>query len=785
MTISVIKHLADLGPHIAEIARAILGEPNERLSTRTQLRFGTNGSVAVEIAGQQRGQWYDHEAAVGGGPWELLTVKGRMTNGEAREWLRDELGIELDEEQNGKRRIVATYDYRDERGDLLQQVVRFEPKDFRQRRPDGNGGWIWKKAARQVPYRLPELIDAPADCLMFVVEGEKDADRLASLGLVATCNAGGAAKRRNDGKPGRSKWRPELNPFFQGRDVVILPDNDDAGRDHARSAASNLAPVAARVRILELPGLGPKDDVSEWLNTNGSPEELQRLAADALTFSPEDSAGAVPDQGNTRDVEAEIARLAKLSAVAYERERDHAAGQLGIRVSILDRLVKAERGNGGSVRGQGQPVELFEPEPWAEPVDGAALLNELTTGVRQYVVLDVYQARAVALWVVFTYAFALAVFAPKLLIKSPQKRSGKTRLLQVLYYLVPRAKYTSQITGAALFRLITDYTPVMLIDEGDTFLRDNVELRGILNSGYDKPSAKITRNVPNGDGWEARDFSTWCPQAIAGIGSYLDNTVVDRSFVIELKRKLKSEKVERLRERDAGPLRELARKAARWVADHRHTIEMADPELPPVLDDRAADAWALPVAIADVAGGDWPTLARQTAVALSGETADESTGVLLLADLRELFSREPSGVLFTKQILAALHKDETRPWSEWRNGKAITDRQLAAQLKAFRVIPKTVRRGERTDKGYKLAWFEDTFARYLPPRSVTASQTSDSAGFEPFLSATPAPDVTDEKREKASVSAECDGVTDPEPLSRRDDDSEWPTSDPEEAVWMK
>jgi hypothetical protein len=604
--------LPDLRPYVAEIARAILGEPNKALSSSRQLRFGTNGSLAVEIGGKRRGQWFDHEAGVGGGPWELVTVKGRMTNGDAIGWLRAQLGIELAPTLRAGRQIVATYDYRDERGDLLFQVCRVEPKTFMQRRPDDNGGWTWHvKGVRQVPYRLPELIATPADCTVFVVEGEKDADQLVNCGLVATCNAGGVGK-----------WQSGYAAFFRGRDVAILPDNDDAGRDHARSVASNLIPTAARVRILELPGLAPKGDVSDWLDAGGTSEALERLVKDADVFSL-DGAEATANQGNTLDDEAEIARLAALPGLQYERERQSAAERLRMRVSILDRLVKAERGNGRAVHGQGQPVELFEPEPWTEPVDGVALLDQLTTAIQRYVIIDIHQARAIALWVLFTHAFAAAVFAPKMLIKSPQKRSGKTRLLQVLSYLVPRAKFTSQITSAALFRLITDHTPVLLIDEADAFMRNNEELRGIVNSGFDKRAAKITRNVPNGDGWEARDFSTWCPQAIAGIGS-LPDTIVDRSFVIELKRKLKSETVARLRERDAGPLRELARRAARWTADHRHAIEMADPELPPALDDRAADAWALPVGIADVAGGDWPKLARQTAVALTEEIADES-----------------------------------------------------------------------------------------------------------------------------------------------------------------
>ena len=274
--------------------------------------------------------------------------------------------------------------------------------------------------------------------------------------------------------------------FFQDRDVVILADNDDAGRHHARSLENNLARTAALVRTIMLPGLPPKGDVSGWLDAGGLPQELQSLAAGALASLPEGGAQVLAHQSDTLDAQTEISQLAKLSTVAYEREREPAAGRLGVRVSAVDRLVKAERSNGGAKHGQGQPVEFFEPDPWPEPIDGAALLNELTAAIQRYVILELQQDRLVALWVLFTHAFAAALFAPKLLIKSPQKRSGKTRLLQVLSYLVPRAKLTSQITGAALFRLITDHTPVLLIDEADTFMRGNEELRGIVNSGFDK-----------------------------------------------------------------------------------------------------------------------------------------------------------------------------------------------------------------------------------------------------------------------------------------------------------
>ena len=289
--------MIDLAPCIGEIARRLLGEPNRELSTQAQLRFGTNGSVAVEIAGPKRGRWYDHEQQLGGGPWELLTVKGGMANGAAIAWLREQIGVELKSAgAKSSRRIVCFYDYRDERGALLFQVVRFkDPKTFRQRRPDGKGGWTWKvKGTRQVPYRLPELIAAPADAVVYVVEGEKDVDRTRSLGAIATCNPGGAAKRKGDSTPGKPKWRPDFNPLLRGRNVVVIADNDEAGRDHAQAVATNLAPVAARVCVLELPDLPAKGDVSDWLDAGGTRDDLERLARQAPIFAAPGADATVP-----------------------------------------------------------------------------------------------------------------------------------------------------------------------------------------------------------------------------------------------------------------------------------------------------------------------------------------------------------------------------------------------------------------------------------------------------------------------------------------------------------
>ncbi|MGH3054460.1 MAG: AAA family ATPase, partial [Gaiellaceae bacterium] len=140
------------------------------------------------------------------------------------------LGIEMEPESRGK--VIATYDYRDESDTLLYQVERLEPKRFRQRRPDGKRDWIYKlDGVRRVPYRLPDLLPALVEAFVFIVEGEKDVDALYLLGLVATCNPGGAGK-----------WRAEYNPHLAGRHVVVIPDADEPGRRHADDIVRHLLP---------------------------------------------------------------------------------------------------------------------------------------------------------------------------------------------------------------------------------------------------------------------------------------------------------------------------------------------------------------------------------------------------------------------------------------------------------------------------------------------------------------------------------------------------------------
>jgi hypothetical protein len=227
----------------------------------------------------EAGTWFDHEANVGGGVIDLIMHKLGRDRAEAVSWLRSE-GL-VEESRSTAPSIVATYDYTDESGALLFQVCRFEPKTFRQRRPDGRGGWIWSLGeTRRVPYGLAELAIAILfEEVVYIVEGEKDVDALRTKKLVATCNPGGAGK-----------WRAEYNESLRGADIVVIGDNDDAGREHAQQVAAALHGIAKRVRVLDLTHVWPacpdKGDVSDWFAAGGTAERLTALIADLRDWKP-------------------------------------------------------------------------------------------------------------------------------------------------------------------------------------------------------------------------------------------------------------------------------------------------------------------------------------------------------------------------------------------------------------------------------------------------------------------------------------------------------------------
>jgi len=426
------------------------------------------------------------------------------------------------------------------------------------------------------------------------------------------------------------------------------------------------------------------------------------------------SCDAVNDGQATIDDDAEISRLAKLGTLEYERERKEAAKRLNVRPSILDRLVAAGRHEFDDDEKQGRTLSLREPEPWPEPINGAELLGELSAAIRRHVVMPDWAADTVALWAAHTHLVDCFGISPRLAIRSPEKGCGKTTLLDALSRIVVRPLPTANATAAAIFRVVEVHRPTLLIDEADTFLSENEELRGILNSGH-RQGGSVIRTV--GEDFEPRAFSTYAACAIALIGK-LPGTIADRSVPIELRRRRADEPVEPFRFDRTEHLDQLARKLARWATDVADRIRETDPDVPAGVFNRAADNWRPLLAIADTAGANWPARAR-LAVQYTGEAGDEkSVRVLLLADIRAIFA-EPDRLerdrLSSSELVTSLIAIEGRLWAEWKAGKPLTANGLARLLAPFGIAPGTIRTSVGTPKGYQRAQFEDAFARYLLP----------------------------------------------------------------------
>jgi hypothetical protein len=372
----------------------------------------------------------------------------------------------------------------------------------------------------------------------------------------------------------------------------------------------------------------------------------------------------------------------------------------------------------------------------------AAVLDATCDFMRRYVVLSDVQADATALWTFHTHTTDAADATAYLWITSAVKESGKTRKLEALELVVARPWLTGRVTAAVLARKVDAEKPTLLLDESDAAFNGEKEyaetLRGILNSGY-RRSGKSSVCVGQGANMGYVDLSTFCAKAIAGIGE-LPDTVASRSIPIRLKRKAPDERVERFYKRKAGEEAEPLYQALVALGAH-HVDALAEmrPELPEELPDRAADVWEPLLAIAVLAGGEWPERARRAAVALSGRGADGAgleISVQLLADCRPAFGERDR--LSTKDLIDALAEDEEAPWGTWHKGTRISPRALARLLEPFGVRSRTIRLdGGETPKGYVRESFEDAWRRYLtspptphtPDLSATTPQPSSHAGL--------------------------------------------------------
>ena len=450
-----------------------------------------------------------------------------------------------------------------------------------------------------------------------------------------------------------------------------------------------------------------------------SPDEALAIL-DALPEKPT-SAQVLEQMGRLREV------LKDMNHLSREFVREGAVKKLRLLgYTCPTRLVDAAMSRpsrGGDEMQDSRVTGLEDPDLWPEAVEGSFLLNTLAETLSRFLALSPEQFAPLALWVLFAHAHDAFEISPILALTSPDKGCGKSTALALLSALVPRPLTSANITPSAVFRAADYYRPSLLLDEADTFLSDAEGLRGILNSGHMKRQAYVTRVV--GDDHGVCTFSTWAPKSIAMIGD-LPPTLADRSITIRMRRRARGEMIERLQLHRLAEMEDLRSMAARWASDHLEELRIAEPEIPDtILKDRARDNWRPLLAIADLAGGEWPARARASAIQLSAlSKGDASASIHLLEDLRALFLSRGAERLSSEEILGHLHQMEERPWPEWRDRGKMTGRQLALLLLPFGIAPKKWKHEKVTVRGYDREDFRDAFSRYIPldpPLSPPAS----------------------------------------------------------------
>jgi len=361
------------------------------------------------------------------------------------------------------------------------------------------------------------------------------------------------------------------------------------------------------------------------------------------------------------------------------------------------------------------------PPPPPPPATDAELFDELERLLARFVAFPSDEARwAVTLWIAHTHTLNAFESTPRLAALSPEKQSGKTRLLEVLGLVTPSPMHVVNLSAAALYRVVADRQPTLLLDEADTYLgamvaKQHEDLRGLINAGH-RRGAEVYRAEVSGKKVNVVTFPAFAAAALAGIGD-LPDTILDRSIIIAMKRRAPHEVLESFRERKIRPEAELlAARLVEWGETNVNALEDADPDMPEGITDRPADVWEPLLACADIIGGDWPQRSRRAAVTLNNARAqrDPSLGVLLLTDCQRIYTDRNAERLTSEQLVEALCALDESPWGDLR-GKPVDARGVARRLRKFEVRPGDHRFDDSIKKGYRLEDFHDAWHRYLPP----------------------------------------------------------------------
>jgi putative DNA primase/helicase len=360
----------------------------------------------------------------------------------------------------------------------------------------------------------------------------------------------------------------------------------------------------------------------------------------------------------------------------------------------------------------GPPIaHLAEPEPWREPIDGAALLDEFAATLNRYLVLSDQAVTTLALWALHTWAAEALGGSPRLALISPEPQSGKTTALRALSLLVPRPLFTVHGRATALMRMIDVLRPTLLLDDAERWLLQNRILRAAINAGFacDGKLLRHSRNV-----FELPAISCFSPCAIA-LNWRVPDDIAKRGIAVVLSPMGEHETRERLDHVAApGVGEELRAKAVRWSRDLSERIAEIAPPLAP-LSSRARVTWHPLLRVAEAAGGDWPRRAMAAAIEISASSFARSESVELLDDIRTIFTQAECDRLTSESLIKLLTANPERPWSEIEKGRRLTPRGLALRLSRYAIRPRTLRLSDGFARGYLASDFTTAFTHYLSP----------------------------------------------------------------------
>ena len=357
---------------------------------------------------------------------------------------------------------------------------------------------------------------------------------------------------------------------------------------------------------------------------------------------------------------------------------------------------------------KGKSIEtLFQP---ANPVSIDVLAADMASLIRRHCVLLDHEIDAIVLWLISSHMINEFRIFPKLLLESPQKRCGKSTVMEVIQSLAKGGIHLSNISSAGIYRVTQQGQPTLLIDEADTFVKNgSPDLVGIINSSHSKKGSSIIRCV--GDNHQPQVFNTWTPMVFASIGS-LSDTIMDRSIVINLRRKKPQEQVVRVPV-DLEDQNTTVRNAlSSWCSSNEAAIKNSNVIVPNLGNDRAQDNWLPLYTIAEAIDNGWIERCEAAYRALTTQ-AEPELSTLLLASISLYFSSTGNTRISSSDLVAELCKDETGPWQECNNGRRVTQNQVARILRNYGISTHPMRFGESVIRGYERTDFTDAFERYI------------------------------------------------------------------------